>query len=67
MTRFLHDPWVFYEPLALHAPVLFTLCENKEISVAHALHEYLFYLEDGYIMSLGYNGRRFGKMQLVFS
>jgi hypothetical protein len=37
MTRFWLDPWIYKEPLAEHAPVLFALCENKEITVAHAL------------------------------
>lgn len=38
MTRFWLDPWVYDEPLAKHAPVLFALCINKDISVAQALH-----------------------------
>jgi hypothetical protein len=38
-TRFWLDPWLDSEPLALHAPVLFALCENKNISVAHALQD----------------------------
>lgn len=37
LTRFWQDPWVYDEPLVSHVPVLFELCENKKISVAHAL------------------------------
>jgi hypothetical protein len=36
-TRFWHDPWLFSEPIASLAPVLFALCENKDIFVAQAL------------------------------
>lgn len=36
-ARFWHDPWLFSEPIASLAPVLFALCENKDIFVAQAL------------------------------
>jgi len=38
LTRFWLDPWVHKEPLSLSAPVLFELCENKNIIVAQVLN-----------------------------
>jgi len=37
LTRFWLDPWLYNEPIAVIAPVLFELCENKNISVAQAV------------------------------
>jgi hypothetical protein len=37
LTRFWQDPWIYEEPLSSHAPLLFELCENKNITVACAL------------------------------
>jgi hypothetical protein len=37
LTRFWLEPWVYKDPLYLSAPLLFELCENKEITVAHFL------------------------------
>jgi hypothetical protein len=37
LTRFWIDPWLYKEILYLIAPVLFELCDNKNISVAQAL------------------------------
>ena len=34
MTKFWLDPWVYKEPLSVIAPILFELCDNKNISVA---------------------------------
>jgi hypothetical protein len=36
LTRFWLDPWLYNEPIAVIVPVLFELCENKNIIVAHA-------------------------------
>jgi len=38
LTRFWLDPWLYKEPLYVIAPILFELCENKNISVAQALN-----------------------------
>ena len=37
LTRFWLDPWLYNDPLSVTAPILFALCENKDISVAQAL------------------------------
>lgn len=37
MTRFWQDPWVYKEALSSHAPILFELRENKNLTVAQAL------------------------------
>jgi len=37
ITRFWQDPWLYEEPLSSYAPLLFELCENKNITVACAL------------------------------
>jgi hypothetical protein len=37
LTRFWLDPWLYNEPIAVIVPILFELCENKNITVAHAL------------------------------
>ena len=34
LTRFWLDPWLYKEPLHIIAPVLFELCENKNLIVA---------------------------------
>ena len=34
MTKFWLDPWVYKEPLSVIAPILFELCDNKNIPVA---------------------------------
>jgi hypothetical protein len=36
LTRFWLDPWSYNEPIAVIVPVLCELCENKNITVAHA-------------------------------
>jgi hypothetical protein len=36
LTRFWLDPWVYKEPLYLAAPLLFELCDKKEIIVAQS-------------------------------
>jgi hypothetical protein len=36
LTRFWFDPWVYKEPLYLAAPLLFELCDKKEITVAQS-------------------------------
>lgn len=36
-TRFWLDPWIYTEPVCVVSPVLFLLCEKKQISVAQAL------------------------------
>ena len=38
LTRFWLDPWLYKEPLYVIVPILFELCENKNISVAQALN-----------------------------
>jgi len=37
LTRFWLDPWVYKNPLYVSAPLLFELCENKDITVDHFL------------------------------
>jgi hypothetical protein len=37
LTRFWLDPWLYKDPLVIFAPLLFEICENKEITVAHFL------------------------------
>jgi hypothetical protein len=35
LTRFWLDPWLYKEPLHDSAPILFELCDNKNLTVAH--------------------------------
>jgi hypothetical protein len=37
MTLFWKDPWLWDEPICLTAPVLFDLCDEKDITVYHFL------------------------------
>ena len=37
LTRFWQDPWIYEEPLSSHTPLLYEICENKNITVACAL------------------------------